>query len=119
MLAIVEEQRAAIAEICRRFGVRKLELFGSAATGAFDATLSDLDFIVEFPPEYDFGPWMSRWQDFQGELSTLFNRPVDLVRESALRNPWFRREANKTRVTLYQACVSSLQVPAQNVLNEI
>ena len=103
MLAIVEEQRAAIAEICRRFGVRKLELFGSAATGAFDANRSDLDFIVEFPPEYDFGPWLSRLSQFEQSLTKLFGRRVDLISPSALNNRWFRREADKGRVTVYHA----------------
>jgi len=103
MLRVIEEKQPALAEICRRFDVLKLELFGSAAAHDFDPSRSDFDFIVEFPPEYDFGPWMSRLQDFQGELSALFKRPVDLVRESALRNPWFRREANKTRTVIYDA----------------
>lgn len=103
VISAIEEKRLAVAELCRRFGVRKLELFGSATTGDFNTALSDLDFIVEFPREYDFGPWMSRWQDFQEELSKLFERPVDLVRESAFRNPWFRREANKTRTVVYDA----------------
>ena len=103
MLAIVEEQRAAIAEICRHFGVGKLELFGSAATGAFDANRSDLDFIVEFPPEYDFGPWLSRLSQFEQSLTKLFGRRVDLISPSALNNRWFRREADRARVTLYHA----------------
>src|SRR5581483_9460392 len=101
MIAPIEEKQTAVAELCRRFGVQKLELFGSAATGGFDSMRSDLDFIVEFPPDYDFGPWMSRWQKFRAELSTLFKRPVDLVMPSALRNPWFRREAEKARITVY------------------
>lgn len=103
LISAIEEKRPALGELCRRFGVRKLELFGSAAVGDFNPSSSDLDFIVEFPPEYDFGPWMSRWQDFERELSTLFKRPVDLVRESPLRNPWFRREVNKTRTVIYDA----------------
>ena len=103
----IEDKQPALVDLCRRFGVRKLELFGSAATGEFNPHRSDLDFIVEFPPEYDFGPWMSRWQEFQEDLSTLFKRPVDLVRESALRNPWFRREANKTRRVMYDASKDS------------
>ena len=103
MLAIVEEQRAAIAEICRRFGVRKLELFGSAATGDFNPSRSDLDFIVEFPPGYDFGPWLSRLSQFGQSLTKLFGRRVDLISPSALNNRWFRREADRARVTLYHA----------------
>jgi uncharacterized protein len=99
----VEEKRAAVADLCRSFGVRKLELFGSAATGEFNPNRSDLDFIVEFPPEYDFGPWLSRFSQFERSLTDLFGRRVDLIMPSALRNPWFRREAEKARVTLYHA----------------
>ena len=103
MIPAIEENQTALADLCRRFNIQKLELFGSGVTHDFHPGRSDLDFIVEFPPEYDFGPWMSRLQDFQEDLSALFKRPVDLVRESALRNPWFRREANKTRTVIYDA----------------
>jgi predicted nucleotidyltransferase len=103
MTTLIEQNQRAIADLCRRFGVRKLELFGSAATGAFDPARSDLDFIVEFPPEYDFGPWLSRLSQFQRSLAQLFGGHVDLIMPSALRNPWFRREADKARVILYHA----------------
>ena len=46
---------------------------------------------------------MSRLQEFEQELAAVFQRPVDVVMETALRNPWFRREADKARVTLYHA----------------
>lgn len=103
MIASIEQNRTALAELCRRFGVRKLELFGSACAGEFNPSRSDLDFIVEFPPEYDFGPWLSRLSQFEQSLTHLFGRRVDLITPSALRNPWFRREADKARVTLYHA----------------
>jgi predicted nucleotidyltransferase len=103
MIAPIEQNQQALAELCRRFGVRKLEVFGSAATGDFNPSRSDLDFIVEFPPEYDFGPWLSRLSQFEQSLAQLFGRRVDLITPSALRNPWFRREAEKGRVTLYHA----------------
>ena len=102
MPTVVEAQRAALAELCHRFGVRKLELFGSAVTGKFNPSRSDLDFIVEFPPEYDFGPWLSRLTDFKRALMELFGRRVDLSLPTALHNPWFRREADKSRVTIYE-----------------
>ena len=57
---IVERKLPAIAELCRRFGVRRLDLFGSAVTGRFDLARSDLDFLVEFetPPAGGFrGPY--------------------------------------------------------------
>ena len=45
---LIESHRAEIAQLCARFGVHRLELFGSAATGAFDPARSDVDFLVEF-----------------------------------------------------------------------
>src|SRR5438094_2429166 len=103
MITPIEDKQPALVDLCRRFGVRKLELFGSACTDEFDPGRSDLDFIVEFPPEYDFGPWLSRLSQFEQSLARLFGRRVDLIAPSALRNPWFRREADKARVTLYHA----------------
>ena len=103
MLSLITEQRDAIERICRRFGVERLEAFGSALSAEFDPERSDLDFLVKFPRNYDFGPWMSRLQDFEKELEALFKRPVDVVMESALRNPWLRREAEKTRTLIYDA----------------
>ena len=50
MNTLIETHRAALTQLCRRHHVRRLDLFGSAATGAFDADTSDLDFIVEFAP---------------------------------------------------------------------
>ena len=102
MLRVIEEKQPALAEICRRFDVLKLELFGSAAAHDFDPSRSDFDFIVEFPPEYDFGPWLSRLTDFKRALMELFGRRVDLSLPTALHNPWFRREADKSRVTIYE-----------------
>jgi len=103
MIAAKGQNQQALSELSQSFGVRKLELFGSAATGAFDANRSDLDFIVEFPPEYDFGPWLSRLSQFEQSLTKLFGRRVDLISPSALNNRWFRREADKGRVTVYHA----------------
>ena len=103
MSAIVEEKKAAVGELCRRFGILRLELFGSACTPEFDPAGSDLDFLVEFPHGYDFGPWLSRLSELQSALTELFGRHVDLVMPGALRDPWFRREAEKTRTLVYHA----------------
>ncbi len=48
MIDLVEQHRQEIAALCRKYGVRKLELFGSAASGAFDHAQSDIDFFYEF-----------------------------------------------------------------------
>jgi predicted nucleotidyltransferase len=99
----LSQSKEAIAGLCRRFRVERLEVFGSATTADFEPQRSDLDFLVRFPPAYDFGPWMSRLQEFERELAAICERPVDVVTDTALRNPWFRREAEKTRALIYDA----------------
>jgi uncharacterized protein len=105
MIAILDEKRQAIASLCRQYRVRRLEVFGSAAEGGFDSDRSDIDFLVAFQPGEDLGPWMSRYFELQEALEALLERPVDLVMASApaLRNPYFAREANRTRRLLYAA----------------
>ena len=53
MPTLIDLQLAQVSSLCRRYGVRKLELFGSATTGAFDPQTSDLDFLIDFDPEGD------------------------------------------------------------------
>jgi predicted nucleotidyltransferase len=105
--AAIADKTKAAAEICRRFGVARLEVFGSACTADFDAQRSDVDFLVEFPPGANLGPWLSRLFELQTALCRLYGRPVDVIMSAALRDPWFRREAEKTRTILYDASQES------------
>lgn len=100
MLDQLRAQQPTIADLCRRYAVVRLEIFGSAATGAFDPARSDLDFLVAFAPH----PSLSRFEQYFGlqeELQALFGRPVDLVTVDALRNPYFVRSVNASRQLLY------------------
>lgn len=101
MHRIIEQHRDKLIALCREFGVARLEVFGSAATGAFDPLRSDIDFIVEYPPDYDFGPWLQRYFAFRDRLVDLFGRPVDLVKAGAMRKPRFIESASDTRQVLY------------------
>jgi predicted nucleotidyltransferase len=103
MVSIVREKYRELDKICSRLGVQRLELFGSAATDDFDPTNSDLDFIVEFRPDHDLGPWLRDYLTLRDELVELFGYPVDLVMSSAMKNRHFIREANRTRELLYGA----------------
>jgi predicted nucleotidyltransferase len=103
MHVLIERHRQAILDVCRAFGVVRLEVFGSVMTDAFDPDRSDVDFIVTYPPDYDFGPWLARFQDMEEALAKVLGRPVNLVMTSALRNRWFLREAAKTRTVIYDA----------------
>ena len=104
MVSAIAERQAELAALCERFGVERLEVFGSGATDdQFDPQASDLDFIVKFRADQDLGPWMRVYFALREELTKLFGYPVDLVMSSAMRNPYFIREANCTRTLLYGA----------------
>ncbi len=103
MLSVIEEKCDALGELCQRYGVARLEVFGSAAGEGFDPERSDVDFLVESRPGVDLGPWMSRYFDLGRELEGLLGREVDLVMTSALKNPYFIAEVNRTRKLLYAA----------------
>lgn len=102
-IELIERHRAAIRELGRRFGVARLEVFGSVCTPEFDPARSDIDVLVAYPDSYDFGPWLARLQDLEAALAAVLGHRVDLVTTSALGNRWFRREAEKTRWVVYDA----------------
>ncbi len=103
MQPLIEDHLEEIRALCREFGVSRLELFGSAATDAFDPDRSDVDFIVHYPDGYDVGSWGKRHFELKERLEAALGRDVDLVMTSALRNRWFAREAAKTRTVIYDA----------------
>ena len=102
LLEMVEARRSELTELCGRYGVRRLSLFGSALWDDFDPGRSDLDLLVEFPPtspqdhaEAYFG--------LLEDLESLFGRRVDLLEPGAIRNPYLRREIEEQQETLYAA----------------
>jgi len=105
MHSFIDPQLAQVSSLCRRYGVRKLELFGSATTGAFDPQTSDLDFLIEFDPEGD-DSLFHRYFGLNEDLEVLFGRKVDLVMVGTLKNPYFIDSVNKTRQTVYAAPVA-------------
>lgn len=98
----IEQHRAQIEALCRRHGVRRLELFGSAARGDFEPGRSDLDFFVEFI-DYDAPDIADRWFGLQEDLDALLGTAVQLVSRRAVRNPFFLQVADRHKVTLYAA----------------
>ena len=94
--AIPERELAAL---CRRYGVKKMSLFGSAARGELRAD-SDIDLLVEFKPRK--GPSLWGMVDMQEELSPLFgNRRVDIASPGILKNPYRRRTIERDLKVLY------------------
>jgi uncharacterized protein len=103
MQADIDKRRDALAAICRRYGVARLEVFGSAARGAgFDPDRSDTDFLVTFEPAARND--LAAFADLKEALEKLLGRPVDLVEREALeasRNFIRRRAILKEAETVY------------------
>jgi predicted nucleotidyltransferase len=97
------DRKGEVADLCSQFGVRRLEVFGSAATGEFRREDSDIDFLVEFDGSVIEGGYFQAFFGFKESLEELYSRPVDLVVDSAIRNPYFRKSVDETKVLLYAA----------------
>ncbi|MEO7298524.1 MAG: nucleotidyltransferase domain-containing protein [Verrucomicrobiota bacterium] len=100
MIDLLQQNQDAVAEVCRKFGVARLEVFGSAVRGDFDMHKSDLDFIANFLPPLHPGV-SDRFFGFTEALEKIFARPVDLLTDSMLRNPVLREEVNRDRTPIY------------------
>jgi predicted nucleotidyltransferase len=102
MTPSVAERRDGIAELCRRYRVQRLELFGSAVGDRFDPNRSDADFLVEFEPLAD-GEHADAYFGLRESLQRLLDRPIDLVMTRAIRNRYFLQAIEPTRTVLYAA----------------
>lgn len=100
MFKIQEEDKLELVQICENYQVNQLELFGSATTDHFDENTSDLDFLVQFKK---MNP-VNHYECYFGLKETLenkFQKKVDLVELSTIDNPYFLKEIQSQRMTLY------------------
>jgi predicted nucleotidyltransferase len=99
---IIQDHQQELEALCARFGVRRLELFGSAAGGSFDPGSSDIDFLVELKST-SRGELVDRYFGLLEALEELFGRPIDLVMAGAIKNPYFLQVIESSRTLLYAA----------------
>ncbi len=101
-IAAIEQHREELRRLCRRFGVRRLEVFGSAAVGESQPGKSDIDLLVEFEAVGGAGP-ADRYFGLLESLEATLGCRVDLVVASAIKNPYFRESVERTKTLLYAA----------------
>jgi len=102
MIDLIAQHRIQIEQLCQRYGVKRLELFGSAARGDFDPTRSDVDFFIEFA-SYEDPDIDDKWFGLQEDLEKLLGQRVELTSLRMATNPHFLQSANEHKVTLYAA----------------
>ncbi len=91
-----------IAGLCRKYGVVRLDVFGSAARGDFDPATSDIDLVASFARTNEPG-YADRYLDFAESLEALFGRRVDLLTPGAIRNPRFAETIKRESVPIYES----------------
>ena len=102
MHPIIESHSAELGDLCRRYRVRWLDLFGSATGENFDPSRSDVDLLVEFMPGGALKA-LDQYFGFKEALEALLDRRVDLVMASAVKNPYIWKGIEESRESLYAA----------------
>lgn len=102
MVAVLESKRDAIAALCRKHGVVRLHVFGSALRDDYRPNESDVDFLVEFGAMTGHAK-AHAYFDLLDELSALLDAKVDLVMVGAVKNRYIASEIESTKQELYAA----------------
>ncbi|MCA1752776.1 MAG: nucleotidyltransferase domain-containing protein [Flavobacteriales bacterium] len=96
---LIEQHIEFIKALCKSHKVKSLYAFGSVLTDKFDAE-SDVDLIVNFK-DVDLLDYADNYFDFKFSLEDTLKRPVDLVEEKAMKNPYFKKTVEKSKRLIY------------------
>jgi uncharacterized protein len=102
MVALLEDNRTAIAELCERYGVVRIDVFGSVLRDDFHPGESDIDLLAEFAPRDPY-QLAKDYFDLLDELERLVGVKVDLVMVGAVKNPYVAEDVEQTKQLLYAA----------------
>ena len=101
MSPLIEDNLEQIDRLCRLYGVRMLEVFGSILRQDFDPARSDVDLLVEFQPQVANS--FANFLDLKEAFEQLLGRRIDLVELRAIRNRRLRHHIEQSRSPLYAA----------------
>lgn len=99
MHRIIDENIDKIKTLCDNHNVRSLFAFGSVCTDNFSEQ-SDIDLLISFY-SMDYGDYADNYFNVADKFEEIFNRPVDLVTDKSLSNPYFIQSLNQTKTLLY------------------
>jgi predicted nucleotidyltransferase len=98
-MTLLDKYSNDIHKLCKDHKVRSLYAFGSVLTDQFTKS-SDVDLIVDFD-NIDVAKYADNYFDFKFSLEDLLNRPVDLLEEKAIKNPYFKKAISQKRHLVY------------------
>ncbi|MEI6853637.1 MAG: nucleotidyltransferase domain-containing protein [Bacteroidota bacterium] len=99
-MKLIVTNRERIFELCDKHKVEELYLFGSALTDTFRDS-SDIDLLIQFS-RVNLLDYFDNYMDLKEELELLFQRPVDLIENKAIRNPVFRKVVDREKQLIYE-----------------
>jgi len=102
VVGVSEDKRAAIAALCAKHGVARLEVFGSALRDDFRPGESAVDLLVEFAPHEGYA-LVDAYFGLLDDLRALLGTDVDLLMTDAVRDRHVAREIERTKQLLYAA----------------
>ena len=102
MVTAVKDKLDAIADLCRKHGVARIYIFGSATRDDFRPGESDLDFLVDFGAMGGHAK-AHAYFDLLNELEELLGVRIDLVMVNAVKNRYIARDIERTKQMLYAA----------------
>ncbi|MBS3956271.1 MAG: nucleotidyltransferase domain-containing protein [Clostridiales bacterium] len=102
MVAAIEDKREAIAALCRKYGVVRMDVFGSVLRDDYDPGKSDVDLLVDFEARDPYA-LAEAYFAMLGELREMFGGPVDLVMSGAIKNPYILADIEASKQVLYAA----------------
>lgn len=98
-MKLIELNMDKIKILCAKHKVNKLFVFGSVLKNTF-TNESDIDFVVDFE-KLDLSDYADNYFDLKDQLESIFNRPVDLLEEKGIRNPYFRKQIENEKHLIY------------------
>ncbi|MCJ7797177.1 MAG: nucleotidyltransferase domain-containing protein [Thermoleophilia bacterium] len=91
-----------MAELCSRFGVSHLYVFGSALRDDFQPDASDVDLLVDLLPMDPYDR-VDAYYGLRDGLRDLLGVEIDLVMAGAVRNRYIAADIERTKQALYAA----------------
>jgi uncharacterized protein len=95
-----ETYKSDMIKLCKTHKVKSLYAFGSVLTDKFNEN-SDIDLIVNFT-DMVLEDYADNYFDFKFSLQDLVKRPIDLLEEKAIKNPFFKESVDKQKQLIYE-----------------
>lgn len=101
MVSQLQNKIPEIIILLKKHRVKRAYAFGSAVKGDFNAA-SDIDLLIAFDDNLNPVEYGQHYFDLVDQLEALLQLPVDVITEPSLKNPYFIKSVNETKVPLYE-----------------